>query len=119
MFPTCCCDSSTTSTNKPVSDVGIGSTGAAIIDPQLQMATITIDSSNYPHGVLQFSPTSLEIIKEEQDITINLQIERKFGNIGNVIKSCQDLRFFGAEFRPFRCILLLALSLQNFLMFFF
>jgi hypothetical protein len=77
------------------------------------MATITIESSNYPHGVLQFSPTSLEIIKEEQDITINLQIERKFGNIGNVIKSCQDLRFFGAEFRPFRCILFYIVFLND------
>ena len=55
------------------------------------MATITIDSSNYPHGVLQFSPTSLDIVKEEQDITINLQIERKFGNIGNVISTCSLL----------------------------
>ncbi|VDI35962.1 G-protein coupled receptor 98 [Mytilus galloprovincialis] len=64
--------------------VGIGATGAAIIDPQLKMATITINSSNYPHGLLQFSQTSLEIVKEEQDVMINLQIERKFGNIGNI-----------------------------------
>ena len=62
--------------------LGIGATGAAIIDPQLKMATITINSSNYPHGLLQFSQTSLEIVKEEQDVMINLQIERKFGNIG-------------------------------------
>lgn len=66
---------------------GIGQSGAAIIDPLLQTASITIKGSNDPHGVIQFSQNSLRVRTEEANHVVNLQVDRKFGAIGEKVLS--------------------------------
>ncbi|XP_061172919.1 adhesion G-protein coupled receptor V1-like [Saccostrea echinata] len=63
---------------------GIGPSGAAIVNPLLQTASITIKGSNDPHGVIQFSQNSLSIRTEEINGKVDLQVDRKFGAIGTV-----------------------------------
>lgn len=72
---------------------GIGPSGAAIIDPLLQTASITIKGSNDPHGVIQFSQNSLRVRTEEANHVVNLQVDRKFGAIGEKILSRGMLQF--------------------------
>lgn len=62
--------------------LGIGASGAAVVDPLLQTASITIKGSNDPHGVIQFSQNSLQVRTEEANRVVKLQIDRKFGAIG-------------------------------------
>ena len=62
---------------------GIGVTGAATIDPVYRSASITIAGSNNPHGVVQFGQNSLNVRVDEDSGKNNIQIDRKFGAIGN------------------------------------
>jgi hypothetical protein len=62
--------------------IGIGASGAAVVDPLLQTASITIKGSNDPHGVIQFSQNSLRVRTEEANHVVKLQLDRKFGAIG-------------------------------------
>jgi len=61
---------------------GVGVSGAASVAPQLRTASITIQGSNNPHGVLQFSSNSLNIRTNEGSKTVMVQLDRKFGTIG-------------------------------------
>ncbi|KAL8615958.1 hypothetical protein ACOMHN_034634 [Nucella lapillus] len=63
---------------------GVGSTGAASVDPQRGLASITIQGSNDPHGVLQFASPSLSVAVAEDAGSVSLQLDRKFGAIGTV-----------------------------------
>ncbi|XP_052793587.1 adhesion G-protein coupled receptor V1-like [Mya arenaria] len=63
---------------------GVGVSGSATLDPQLRTASITIQGSNNPHGVLQFSSNSLNVRVNEASGSVNVQLDRKFGAIGNI-----------------------------------
>lgn len=56
--------------------------GSAIFDPLLRTASITIEGSNNPHGVIQFGSNSLNVRMNEDSGTENIQVDRKFGAIG-------------------------------------
>ncbi|XP_053406315.1 adhesion G-protein coupled receptor V1-like [Mercenaria mercenaria] len=61
---------------------GVGISGAATFDPLLRTASITIEGSNNPHGVVQFGSDSLNVRVNEATGTVNIQVDRKFGDIG-------------------------------------
>ncbi|XP_064619585.1 adhesion G-protein coupled receptor V1-like [Lineus longissimus] len=63
---------------------GVSSTGAASLDPQSYAASITIEGSNDPHGIISFAASSLMMSAKEEAATINLVVNRKFGAIGNI-----------------------------------
>ncbi|XP_033109462.1 adhesion G-protein coupled receptor V1-like [Anneissia japonica] len=63
---------------------GVSSTGAAELDPQGSVASITISASDEPHGVFSFAQGSDEITVSEDQQTVQLFVDRKFGNIGAV-----------------------------------
>ncbi|XP_076465116.1 adhesion G-protein coupled receptor V1-like isoform X2 [Babylonia areolata] len=69
---------------KDITTDGVGVTGAAVISPQKGTASITIEGSNDPHGVVQFSSTSLFVDVAEDAGFVRLQVDRKFGAIGTV-----------------------------------
>ena len=48
-------------------------------------ASITIAGSNNPHGVVQFGQNSLNVRVNEDSGKENIQIDRKFGAIGNTV----------------------------------
>ena len=61
---------------------GVGATGVAVVSAMQGVASITIQGSNDPHGVLQFAPTSLAVNISEDASYVSLQVDRKFGAIG-------------------------------------
>ncbi|XP_071965307.1 adhesion G-protein coupled receptor V1-like isoform X2 [Antedon mediterranea] len=63
---------------------GVSATGAAELDPQGSVASITISASDEPHGVFSFAQGSNEITVSEDQETLQLFVDRKFGNIGSV-----------------------------------
>ncbi|KAH3717908.1 hypothetical protein DPMN_060704 [Dreissena polymorpha] len=63
---------------------GVGTSGAASLDPILRTASVTIQGSNNPHGVLQFSSNSLNVRVSEASNTVRIQLDRKFGAIGAI-----------------------------------
>ncbi|XP_041376199.1 adhesion G-protein coupled receptor V1-like [Gigantopelta aegis] len=67
-----------------VTTSGIGSTGAAVVNPQKGTALITIGGSDNPHGVIQFAVASTSVRVEEDVGRVSLQVDRKFGAIGTV-----------------------------------
>ncbi|XP_055956200.1 adhesion G-protein coupled receptor V1 [Patella vulgata] len=70
---------------------GVGQTGAASADPRFKTLLITIQGSNDPHGVVQFSLTSLKVSIEEDEQTVSLTVNRKFGAIGQIRVNYQVL----------------------------
>ncbi|XP_014662998.1 PREDICTED: G-protein coupled receptor 98-like isoform X2 [Priapulus caudatus] len=62
---------------------GIRDSGSANFDEQADRTSITIDASNYPHGVVSFSPSSqaVRLNEAEQNKSIILTVQRKFGAI--------------------------------------
>ena len=61
---------------------GVGISGSASLDPLLRTATITIEGSNNPHGVLEFGSNSQNVRVNEATESVNIQLDRKFGAIG-------------------------------------
>ena len=57
-------------------------TGAAGIDPDTGVASITIEGGNEPHGVFGFAASAVQKRVGEGDGTVQLAVDRKFGNIG-------------------------------------
>jgi hypothetical protein len=69
---------------RTVSEFISSQSGAATLDQQATMATITIRASNNPHGEVAFQASSLAIRTLEES-TPQLAIIRQFGTFG---KSC-------------------------------
>ena len=61
---------------------GVRETGAADIDPRADIALITIEGGNEPHGVFSFAPSARESRVDEDSGVFELSVDRKFGNIG-------------------------------------
>lgn len=62
---------------------GISSTGAAVLDVQSSVASITVEASNDPHGVFSIASSSLDLeLTEDIGSQGYLVIDRKFGSIG-------------------------------------
>ncbi|XP_067377863.1 adhesion G-protein coupled receptor V1 isoform X2 [Channa argus] len=59
---------------------GVAETGHAALDVQGSEAVITVDTSDKPYGLLTIAPSSLKMTAEERDQTINIYINREFGD---------------------------------------
>lgn len=59
----------------------ISPTGHAILDPLGAMATITIQASDNPHGVVEFQAASADVSSGEST-PVELTLVREFGRIG-------------------------------------
>lgn len=59
----------------------ISQLGIAELDSQATMATITVEASDNPHGVVEFQSTSVAVESEESS-PVTLTIVREFGTIG-------------------------------------
>lgn len=66
---------------RTISDFISSGSGAATLDPQASMATITVRASNNPHGEVAFQDSSLSISTQE-GLTTQLTIIRQFGTFG-------------------------------------
>ena len=66
-----------------VQTTGISPTGAATLDPQGSIASVTIQASDEPHGVFSFAQGSEVVMVAEGNMTVQLFVDRKFGSIGN------------------------------------
>ena len=65
---------------RTVSD-DISQMGAAELDSQATMATLTVQASDSPHGVLEFQEASVRVESEESS-PVTLTVVREFGAIG-------------------------------------
>ena len=59
----------------------ISPSGAATLDSQATIATISIGASNNPHGVVEFQSSSLVVLGEE-GMPLQLTVIRQFGAFG-------------------------------------
>ena len=59
----------------------ISQLGIAELDSQATMATITVEASDNPHGVVEFQSASVAVESEESSPVI-LTVVREFGTIG-------------------------------------
>ena len=57
----------------------ISQLGRAELDNRATMATITVQASDHPHGVVEFQSTSVE---SEESSPVSLTVVREFGSIG-------------------------------------
>ncbi|KAK5871603.1 hypothetical protein PBY51_004474 [Eleginops maclovinus] len=71
---------------------GVVVTGHAALDVQGSEAVLTVDTSDEPYGLLTIAPSSLRVITEERDWTINIYVNREFGASGAVNISYEVLR---------------------------
>ena len=68
--------------------LGISSFGAAILNHQSSVASITVEASNNPHGIFSFASSSLDLeVTEDQTRERFLVVDRKFGSIGTFSSS--------------------------------
>ena len=65
---------------RTVSD-DISQMGAAELDDQATMATLTVRASDSPHGVVEFQEASVRVESEESN-PVALTVVREFGAIG-------------------------------------
>lgn len=66
---------------RTISDAISSGSGAATLDPQASMATITIRASNNPHGEVAFQASSLLVTAQEGE-SPQFTIIRQFGTFG-------------------------------------
>ncbi len=66
---------------RTISDAISSGSGAATLNSQAAMATITIRASNNPHGEVDFQDSSLFVTTEE-GLALQLTIIRQFGTFG-------------------------------------
>ena len=72
--------------------LGISSFGAAILNHQSSVASITVEASNNPHGIFSFASSSLDLeVTEDQTRERFLVVDRKFGSIGTFSSSLWPL----------------------------
>lgn len=64
----------------------ISELGFAELDSQATMATITVEASDNPHGVVEFQSTSVAVESEESSPVV-LTVVREFGTIGKQSRS--------------------------------
>ena len=61
---------------------GISQSGRAAVDPQKAEATVTIEGGNHPHGMFSFAGNSILQRVVEDNVAIQVFLDRKFGSIG-------------------------------------
>lgn len=57
--------------------------GMAVLDPLAMTATLTVQASDSPHGVIQFQPESISVSTDETN-PVALSVIRTFGSIGEL-----------------------------------
>ena len=62
----------------------ISQLGVAELDSQAAMATITVQASDSPHGVVEFQTNSVRVSSEESSLPL-LTVVREFGTIGTFL----------------------------------
>ncbi|KAL4228132.1 hypothetical protein ACF0H5_013567 [Mactra antiquata] len=65
-----------------IKTTGVGISGSATFNTLLRSASITIEGSNNPHGVIEFGSNSRNVRVNEDTNTVKIQVDRKFGAIG-------------------------------------
>ncbi|XP_019908355.3 adhesion G-protein coupled receptor V1 isoform X2 [Esox lucius] len=63
---------------------GVVVTGQAALDVQRRQAVVTVETSDVPFGMLSIAPSSMSLITEERDVTLNIFINREPGASGAV-----------------------------------
>uniref|UniRef100_A0A3Q3J0J5 Adhesion G-protein coupled receptor V1 n=1 Tax=Monopterus albus TaxID=43700 RepID=A0A3Q3J0J5_MONAL len=63
---------------------GVVVTGHAALDVQGSEAVLTVDTSSKPYGLLSIASSSLRVITQERNQTVNIYVNREFGASGAV-----------------------------------
>ncbi|KAE8635798.1 hypothetical protein XENTR_v10002742 [Xenopus tropicalis] len=67
-----------------VTTQGITGNGVAVLDKQGYEAVLTVEASDEPYGVINFAPSSRNVLTQEGNKTIQLFINREYGSLGDI-----------------------------------